>query len=167
MITVLKDSYPVARKEHKCMLCGHIIKPGEKYHRKTLVYDDKPYDWIMDMDCDTVFNFVVDVMRFNGYDEEYIDEDNFNDEIWQIITDELNISKNDAFNLTHHERVMIVKEHLPELKKTLEKEKHEYYEYQKKLQYFNNMRYRHQHGELNADEITQYKKEYEEWILAR
>ena len=28
------------------------------------------------------------------------------------------------------------------------------------------MRYRHQHGELNADEITQYKKEYEEWILA-
>jgi hypothetical protein len=74
---------------------------------------------------------------------------------------------NYALSLSHHERVVIVREHLEELKEQLAQDKHDRYEYQKKIRYFNDMRYREQRGELNTDEITQYKKEYSEWILAR
>ena len=168
MITVLKDKYPVARKPHKCTCCGHIIQPGEKYHRQTLVYDDTPYDWVMDMDCDVVFDYIVDRLRFNGFDgEDGLGEDEFNEEIWEILIEDLNMEYNYALSLNYHERVVIVREHLEELKEQLKQYKHDRYEYQKKLRYFNDMRYREQRGELNTDEITQYKKEYAEWILAR
>jgi len=30
--SVWTESYPKARKEHKCYECDRIIKPGEKYH---------------------------------------------------------------------------------------------------------------------------------------
>lgn len=44
MITVLKDSRPVARKEHRCLLCNGTINKGQRYYRQTCVYDAAPYD---------------------------------------------------------------------------------------------------------------------------
>lgn len=168
MITVLKDKYPVARKPHKCTCCGHIIQPGEKYHRQTLVYDDKPYDWVMDMDCDVAFDYIVDRLRFNGFDgEDGLGEDEFNEEIWEILIEDLNMEYNYVLSLSHHERVVIVREHLEDLKEQLKQDKHDRYEYQEKIRYFNEMHYREQRGELDADEIAQYKREQTEWILAR
>ena len=35
-ITMLKDGHPTARKEHKCMFCGRIIRKGEKYMKLKL-----------------------------------------------------------------------------------------------------------------------------------
>lgn len=36
----LHDSYPTARKQHKCCECGKTIAPGEKYLRETGKWDD-------------------------------------------------------------------------------------------------------------------------------
>jgi hypothetical protein len=109
----------------------------------------------------------VDRLRFNGFDgEDGLGEDEFNEEIWEILIEDLNMEYNYALSLSHHERVVIVREHLEELKGQLKQDEHNRYEYQKKIRYFNEMRYREQHGELSTNEITQYKKEYAEWILA-
>lgn len=91
-VIVLKNSKPTARKEHKCMFCGGIIKVGEKYDRQTCVYEGSVYDWIahcecsslahkLDMydDCDEGLNgegFIENVNQYvynNHYDNEIDD----------------------------------------------------------------------------------------------
>ena len=51
MITVLKDSHPVAREEHRCLLCNGMINKGQQYYRQTCVYDAAPYDCIEHDEC--------------------------------------------------------------------------------------------------------------------
>ena len=45
MTTWLSASRPVARKAHRCDLCGIRIEPGEVYDRSTNLYDGRLYDW--------------------------------------------------------------------------------------------------------------------------
>lgn len=54
MPTLLKETKPVARKEHECMFCGEKIKIGQKYLRQTAVLDDAPYDFICHEECQDV-----------------------------------------------------------------------------------------------------------------
>lgn len=44
MPTILKETYPTAKKEHICEFCGYKIQPGQKYVRQTNVYDGVVYD---------------------------------------------------------------------------------------------------------------------------
>ncbi len=48
---LLRHTTPVARKEHRCMFCGDLIKPGEQYDRATMLDDDGIYDWIAHAEC--------------------------------------------------------------------------------------------------------------------
>ena len=88
MITILKESHPIARKEHRCMLCNGKIAKGQRYYRQTCVYDDKPYDFIeheeckaiareLDMydDCltDEIFREFIDQYIYDNYTEEVSD----------------------------------------------------------------------------------------------
>ncbi|MDY4943192.1 MAG: hypothetical protein SO082_08340 [Candidatus Limisoma sp.] len=51
MLTTLKDSHPIARKEHQCELCGCKINKGQKYYRQTNIYDGCIYEWIEHEEC--------------------------------------------------------------------------------------------------------------------
>lgn len=46
-----KSGRPVARKEHRCDLCGGAIKPGEQYVRRTGLYDDRFWDEKFHLNC--------------------------------------------------------------------------------------------------------------------
>ena len=37
---LLKQIYPIARKEHKCYFCGGIINKGQKHDAKTFFIDE-------------------------------------------------------------------------------------------------------------------------------
>ena len=51
MVTTIKDSHPIARKEHICELCRCKINKGQKYYRQTNVLDGCIYDWIEHEEC--------------------------------------------------------------------------------------------------------------------
>ena len=44
-VLVISDTWPIARKEHRCVLCHRIIRVEEKYHRQWNIWDDGPYTW--------------------------------------------------------------------------------------------------------------------------
>jgi len=50
------ETYPTARKEHKCIECGSVISKGEKYYRHAQVNEDGFFTCKMCMACKTVFD---------------------------------------------------------------------------------------------------------------
>lgn len=87
-ITILKDKYPIARKEHECMFCGRIIRKGEKYHRSTLVYG-YIYDWVECKKCQFVAS---ELNMYDNYDDDGLSEDAFRENI------------NDYVNENHYDK---------------------------------------------------------------
>jgi hypothetical protein len=169
MFTILKESYPVARKEHRCMFCGHIIKPGEKYRRTTIAYDGEVYDWIEDLNCTEVFDIVrerLDVSGYLDYDEGLTPE-SFQTEVWEILSEDLELPYNEIEPLSVHEQVLKVLEHKDEIRNNLAEAKRADIEYRKKLQYFRNKDIEAKSGQLTHDEICAYKQEYATWLRER
>ena len=83
MITTLNESYPTARKEHKCMWCGGTIKVGEKYERQTLKYDSQIYDWVCHFECRKITGLLN--MFDYDYDGDGINENDFQECIQQYL----------------------------------------------------------------------------------
>lgn len=90
MITTLNESYPTARKEHKCMWCGCTIEVGEKYERQTLKYENQIYDWVCHLECREVavlldmfdydYGEGIDGEHFIEYIQEWLFDKHYNDE---------------------------------------------------------------------------------------
>lgn len=53
--TLLSESWPVARKQHRCIWCGQHIEPDEKYRRERSVYDGEMQDHKWHPECDEDF----------------------------------------------------------------------------------------------------------------
>ena len=51
MLEILKETNPVAKKDHVCQFCGGVIKEGERYNRTTISYDGDVYDWKSHLHC--------------------------------------------------------------------------------------------------------------------
>ena len=103
MITTLKDSHPIARKEHICDLCGGKINKGQKYYRQTNLYDGGFYEWVEHEECHQVsaeldMDSVCDIDDglssddFGAAINDYIYKEHYNDitddiaEDWQCLT---------------------------------------------------------------------------------
>ena len=65
---LLKETYPVARKEHRCGICGGIIEKGEKYvsqHCKM----DYVYTFKMHTHCNIASSMVYQKIESGDPDE--------------------------------------------------------------------------------------------------
>ena len=113
MPTILRESKPIARKEHRCSYCGAKIEKGIKYRRATLKYDGDIYDWVEHFECHEITH---ELDMWNGvYDEGLTSEsfcDTINDYIWEHHYDkEIDDIAEDWQHLTTHEAVLkILKE---------------------------------------------------------
>ena len=101
MITTIKESHPIARKEHLCEFCGCKINKGQKYYRQTNIFDGRIYDWIEHEECREIAS-ELDMYDEYNYDEglssegfeemldEYIHREHHNDiniaDDWQGLT---------------------------------------------------------------------------------
>lgn len=92
MPDLLKESSPVARKEHKCMYCGCIIPVGEKYSRDTLVYDGTVYDWVAHEDCCTITSLL---RMFDNVDDDGLGTDDFQEYLDEYLYEQYCDSKVD------------------------------------------------------------------------
>lgn len=117
MPKTLKDSYPIARKEHICELCGCKINKGQKYYRQTNIYNGCIYEWIEHEECHQV-TAELDMYSVCNIDDglssddfgaaidEYIYQEHCDD-----ITDDI---ADDWQNLTKYEEVCKILEELKE-----------------------------------------------------
>lgn len=83
---VLKQTQPVARKEHICAFCGGVIKKGEKYNRVEIVDSGDIYDWTTHIHCDLVASLLdmyyenqdgLESESFLLYIDEYVEENHY------------------------------------------------------------------------------------------
>ena len=117
MLTTLKESHPIARKEHICEFCGGKINKGQKYYRQTNIYDGCIYEWIEHEECHQIasaldmygkcdFDEGLSPERFRDILDEYIYQEHYDD-----ITDDI---AEDWQNLTKYEEVCKILEELKE-----------------------------------------------------
>lgn len=74
MIDFYTLKYPVAKKEHKCSLCGGTIKIGEQYKRYSGKYEGDMFDHKYCADCERCLNYYLDVSKENEYSEDWISD---------------------------------------------------------------------------------------------
>ena len=108
MPTTLKESHPIARKEHLCGLCGCKINKGQKYNRQTNIYDGYIYDWIEHEECCQIAS-ELDMYDECDYDEglspDYFKEILDNYIYWEHYDDIANDIAEDWQGLTRYEEV--------------------------------------------------------------
>lgn len=114
MPTILRETYPTAKKEHICEFCACKIQPGQKYVRQTNVYDGVVYDFIMHQECkevarelrmyDDCYDEGLDGESFRENLDSYVYANHYNDEADDVCSD---------WQLSHYE---IAKNVLEELK---------------------------------------------------
>lgn len=115
MPTILKETYPTAKKEHICEFCGYKIQPGQKYVRQTNVYDGVVYDFITHQECNEVAH---ELRMYDDCDDSGLDGETFRENLDEYVY--VNHYDNEAddicsdWDLSHYE---IAKKVLEELKK--------------------------------------------------
>lgn len=74
MLDFFNQSFPTARKEHKCSLCGGIVCIGEKYSRYSGKYDGEMFDMKHHLMCrEIICRFCDDTDSCEYTDDEVID----------------------------------------------------------------------------------------------
>ena len=79
MLDFFTSTYPKARKEYKCDLCGQKIEKGEKYHRYSGKYDGDLFDDKYHLICQKIIN---------AYCEASTEGEYTNDEIYDWLRDD-------------------------------------------------------------------------------
>ena len=117
MITTLKETHLIARKEYLCELCECKINKGQKYNHQTNIFDGCIYDWVEHEECSQM---VSELDMYDGCDyDEGLTADRFkdilNDYIYQKhyndFTDDI---AEEWQNLTRYEEVCKILEELKE-----------------------------------------------------
>ena len=111
----LNISYPIARKEHKCMFCCESINVGDKYERQTNIFDGQIYDWVCHLECQKITGLLN---MFDDYNDEGITSEYFQESISEWLYDHHYNDETDTYDegfdpetMSYHEIVLnIIKE---------------------------------------------------------
>lgn len=108
MPTTLRESTPIARKDHICDYCFGKIEKGSKYRRTTLIYDDKPYDWKEHQECGDITQLLD---MWDWVDFEGLSPEQFQEAVWEYVREkhydeEIDDTAKEWQNLTTHEAVL-------------------------------------------------------------
>lgn len=82
MLTVLRETYPTARKEHVCEFCGEKIAIGQKYVRQTTIYDGTIYDFVTHRECEEVAH---KLRMYDDCDDEGLDGESFRENLKEYV----------------------------------------------------------------------------------
>lgn len=74
MPTILRETFPIARKEHTCEFCFGKIQIGQKYVRQTNVYEGSVYDFITHQECSEVTS---ELDMYDDCDDEGLNDEQF------------------------------------------------------------------------------------------
>lgn len=114
MITVLRNSQPVARQDYVCEFCGCKIKKGDKYNKQTNVFDGEIYDFKTHVECSEVS---IKLDMYNDLSDEGLSMDTFKENISNYIyanhyDDEADDISEEWCNLTAHEEIVKINNEL-------------------------------------------------------
>ena len=72
MYQLIKETFPVARKAHKCIWCGQSIVPGERYRHEISKYDEfQDHKWHQECNAAAVVQFTETLeVEFDAYDND-------------------------------------------------------------------------------------------------
>lgn len=114
MPTILRETYPTARKEHLCEFCAGKIQKGQKYVRQTNVYNGSMYDFITHQECKEVAHKLE---MYDDCDDSGLDGESFRENLDSYVYanhyDEYADDVYTSWRLSHYE---IAKKILEELK---------------------------------------------------
>jgi hypothetical protein len=85
MGTLLKQIYPIARKEHQCYFCGGIINKGEKYSRQSVENDGSVDDITTHINCNNLAEKLKMYEGFYGDYDEGLSSDGFAECIFDYV----------------------------------------------------------------------------------
>ena len=70
--SLLRDSYPIARKIHRCIWCGEAIEPGEKYWSEQSIYygNFQHHKWHLECESTSKDYFAEGDNEFIPYENE-------------------------------------------------------------------------------------------------
>lgn len=114
-MTILKETTPVARKEHKCMFCYGTICKGQQYLRQTNVVDGIVGDWVCHQECQ---DLAKGLGMYDDCDPDYgLSDEEFGECVNQYIYDQHYDHDADDIaaewqNLTRYEEVLKILDEL-------------------------------------------------------
>lgn len=112
-MVILKESRPVARKEHTCDLCYGTISVGERYYKQTNVCDHYMSDWACHSECLDIANKLD---MYDGYSDSGLEGDSFienlNDYVSEYHYDKETCDIAEDWKLSPHELVKKILEEL-------------------------------------------------------
>lgn len=115
MLTILRETFPTAKKEHTCEFCYGKIRINQKYVRQTNVYDGEVYDYITHQECKEVAH---ELRMYDDCSDEGLDGESFRENLNEYVYANHYDNKADDIcsdwqDLSHYE---IAKKVLEELK---------------------------------------------------
>ena len=103
-MTILKDTTPIARKEHRCEFCYGTIAVGQQYRRQTNIVDGEIGDFICHTECMEVApDYGLTDEMFRGAIDQYVYDNHYDDELDDIAADWSNLSLEDQVKKIYEE----------------------------------------------------------------
>lgn len=69
--SLIRESFPVARKQHRCIWCGQHILIGEKHRHEISRYDElQDFRWHLECNADAAERFAIGYTEFEAYSAE-------------------------------------------------------------------------------------------------